>query len=339
MRAAVFHTVHPSAVVQLRRTLDGLGVDGEALFRRAGLAVGGSGERAPRTALLAAKALAARELGDPCLGYRMGLAMGIEDFGPLGAAMHHAPSLREALRIGVEYVATWEEGTQVDVTPSGPGRVCVRYQSLTPSSKLATVVDGQQTIVFLLGMARRLLGPAPHLIAGFACEPPRHPACVPPPWAECRFRTAAWYLDLPDAAAEGGHRRPGDHPQLIATLERALAHEAARLPRPGDLVSRLHAHLRENLTGTVRIGDVAGRLGVSPRVLQQRLREMGTSFSDELRAARVDVALALLREPGASVKEVAHLTGFADVAPFSRFVRRHTGSPPSAHRAPSARRA
>ncbi|MFO0655471.1 MAG: AraC family transcriptional regulator [Polyangia bacterium] len=103
------------------------------------------------------------------------------------------------------------------------------------------------------------------------------------------------------------------------------------MAQPADLVSRVRGLLLAHLAANWGIGELASVLGMSARVLQQRLRAAGTSFSSELIAVRIDVARSLLAEPGSSVKEVAQAVGFLDVASFSRFLRRHTGRPPSSH--------
>lgn len=331
MRSAHIHTVHPNAVAQLRRILTELGIPPAPIFSRVGLASFdlSTAARAPRAALLAAKGLAARKANDPCLGFRIGGATRIENFSVWGAAVQHAPSLREALRIGVSYVEVWEQGTQIDLAASTPGRLRVSYRSLTPTSPLAETIDGQQSIMFLLSAMRALLGPQARLIAGFVCAPPRHAHCAPPAAVECRYQEAAWYVDIPTDAAPIG--RSSDHPELAPVLTRVLAEESNRLAQPADLVSRVRGLLLAHLAANWGIGELASVLGMSARVLQQRLRAAGTSFSSELIAVRIDVARSLLAEPGSSVKEVAQAVGFLDVASFSRFLRRHTGRPPSSH--------
>jgi AraC-like DNA-binding protein len=321
-------TVHPNAVHQLRDALTALGLDGPAILRRAGLPDQPmrDGPRWPRTALLAAKATAARVARDPGLGYRIGAYTRLENFGVWGAALHHAPSLDDALRLGIEHLAAWEQGTRVEVVPAGPDRVHVRYTNLTPTSPLGEAVDGQQTIVFLLGMARSWFGPQAPLAAGFACAPPRRGWSLPPP-AAGRYREASWYVEIPHPSAAA--RRDAPHPELPAILERALQSATASLAAPSDLLSRLRDHLRRTLRQRPTLVDAARRLGRSPRALQAELQRGGTTFSEELAAARAEVARALLAGDELSVKEVAGAVGFSETSAFSRFMVRETGWAPS----------
>lgn len=327
-------TVHPNAVHQLRDALTALGMDGPAILRRAGLPEQPQrdGPRLSRTALLAAKATAARVARDPGLGFRLGGHTRIENFGVWGAALHHAPSLDDALRMGIEHLAAWEQGTHVEVMPAGPDHVRVRYTNLTPTSPLADAIDSQQTIVFLLGMARSWFGPKAPLAVGFACGPPRR-RWSPPPHTAGRYREASWYVEIPHPS--GAARRVAPHPELPAILERALQHATAALTVPSDPLSRLRDHLRRTLTKGPTLAAAAAQLGRSPRALQAELQREGTSFSEELAAARTEVARALLGVNELSVKEVADAVGFSETSAFSRFMVRETGSAPSRFREPA----
>ena len=78
-----------------------------------------------------------------------------------------------------------------------------------------------------------------------------------------------------------------------------------------------------------RCGDVASELGVSEVYLRKLfLREYGMPPSRFLTAARMEEARRYLMEK-MPVGETAMLTGYSDVAQFSRAYRRYFGCPPS----------
>jgi len=82
---------------------------------------------------------------------------------------------------------------------------------------------------------------------------------------------------------------------------------------------------------------VAQSLSTSPRTLKRQLAAEATSFSKVLDEERRERAFVLLRSPTASVKDVAHRLGFANIANFARAFHRWTGHSPSQHRAVTSR--
>ena len=61
---------------------------------------------------------------------------------------------------------------------------------------------------------------------------------------------------------------------------------------------------------------------ISPRTLQRRLRDEGTSFADLLDDLRQEMALRLLRDRKLAIYEVAFLLGYAEPSTFHRAFRR-----------------
>ncbi len=77
------------------------------------------------------------------------------------------------------------------------------------------------------------------------------------------------------------------------------------------------------------IDAAAAALGMTPRTLQRRLTQRGTSFQAETAALRCAIAKDLLRDPGYSTAMVAARLGFADVANFHRAFKIWTGATPT----------
>jgi AraC family transcriptional regulator of adaptative response / methylphosphotriester-DNA alkyltransferase methyltransferase len=94
------------------------------------------------------------------------------------------------------------------------------------------------------------------------------------------------------------------------------------------------AIIRREFAADLRLADVARRIGASSRALQRAFAEHGElSFSEELRATRLNVAARLLRGTDLPVGAVARRVGYGDHAPFTKAFRRHHGMSPRAYAA------
>ncbi len=112
-----------------------------------------------------------------------------------------------------------------------------------------------------------------------------------------------------------------------------------------ELLDRLHAGatnaprlvqaLRDQLAARPRgrLTDLARRLGVSTRALQEQLQAAGTTYRDEVAAARIRAAKSLLLESDRKLGAIALEVGCASLQHFSTLFRRAVGEAPSAWRA------
>jgi AraC-like DNA-binding protein len=79
------------------------------------------------------------------------------------------------------------------------------------------------------------------------------------------------------------------------------------------------------------IGDVAARVGLSPRSVQDILHDTGRTFTERVLELRLQRARALLCDRHATrrIIDVALQCGFNEVAHFNRMFRRRFGASPS----------
>jgi len=87
----------------------------------------------------------------------------------------------------------------------------------------------------------------------------------------------------------------------------------------------LHQALKD---GASDLDAAASTLGITPRSLQRKLAELGTSFQEQLGELRRDRAMEHLKNGDKSIAEISYLLGFSDTASFSRAFKRWTGLPP-----------
>jgi len=119
--------------------------------------------------------------------------------------------------------------------------------------------------------------------------------------------------------------------QLEVALELPPATESRLAVEADAIVAAVQRSLATDLLrGDVAMTAVARRLGTSPRSLQRRLQQHGTTFQAELDGVRRALAQRLMAEPGASAKAVAYAVGFSELSAFTRAFRRWTGRTPSA---------
>lgn len=84
--------------------------------------------------------------------------------------------------------------------------------------------------------------------------------------------------------------------------------------------------------GDAALQRTALQLGMSPRSLQRRLAELGTSYSDMVAEVRLDTACHLLLESNERISEIALRLGYAGPSSFSRVFMRLIKMPPVIYR-------
>ncbi len=115
---------------------------------------------------------------------------------------------------------------------------------------------------------------------------------------------------------------PGPPDALSAIDEMFAAADAPPIIR--ELRDLLAARLRG-----ISIEDAAGAMALSPRTLQRRLSDAGTTFQDELADARVRAAQRMLAESDTPVTAIAFDVGFASPQHLSALFKKRTATTPS----------
>ena len=94
-------------------------------------------------------------------------------------------------------------------------------------------------------------------------------------------------------------------------------------------MSQIRAIIIEWLpSGTPTQEKIASDVHLSPRSLQRKLSELGTSYKVLLDDIRKDLAQHYLRESDRSIGEVTYLLGFSEPSNFARSFKRWTGVTP-----------
>ena len=321
----------------IRKALDAAGQDSARLFAEAGLdpaLLDDPSARYPVAATAKLWRLAVAATGDDAFGLTVARHVGQTTFHALGYALNASATLFDAFGRVLRYFAVVSDAAELgfDEMPEG-WRLAIRTDAAaTPPADES--IDA--FIALFVRLCRGLLGRrefAPRLVRLRRAEPRNRAAFERLFRAPLQFSAPenALYFD----AAVLREPLDGAHPELARHNDQIVQRYLERLQRD-DIVARV----RGAITGLLSQGEpgaaaVAAALHLSERSLQRKLAEAGTRYGEILRDTRHQLARSYLRDPRASIGEIAWLLGFADQSSFTRAFRRWEGRSPTAYRAQS----
>jgi AraC-like DNA-binding protein len=150
---------------------------------------------------------------------------------------------------------------------------------------------------------------------------------------ECPVRFGAERCQLVIARTVWDTPRAGSDPALFSVLDTHARMLLDQLPSAADIAGRVREALAAELGGgDPSLESIAGRLAMSPRTLQRRLRDQGVVFNDLVDAMRFRAARSYLAQRDIAAAEVAYLLGFAEPSSFVRAFRRWSAETPTEYR-------
>jgi AraC-like DNA-binding protein len=121
---------------------------------------------------------------------------------------------------------------------------------------------------------------------------------------------------------------------LRGVLERQANELTSRLSPVGGATADVRRALVSRVAGgDTRIQSVAKQLATTPRTLQRRLAEEGSSYQELLMATRQEASAGYLENSTLAICEIALLLGYSEPAAFHRAFKRWLGETPQAFRA------
>lgn len=264
----------------------------------------------------------------PALGMRLGLRTRVSAYGLLGYALLSAPTLGEALRIGLSYpvllgtyfhLSLQVEGERAWLVATGYGE----DEALRPFNTELCLGSLKVICADLLGQplpleATQLDYPeSPGLCEaygqGFACalqfEQPRS-----------AIGFAARWLEQPLPLAD-----PVTHLEMLEQCRRQNVEFAAKRA----WLERVRGLLAQRLQQPPGLEELARQMNCSARSLRRYLQQQQTSYQqllDELRFAR---AKELLQQGEMPIYRIAEELGFSETASLRHAFQRWSGQPPS----------
>ncbi|MGY3838949.1 AraC family transcriptional regulator [Bacillus atrophaeus] len=105
------------------------------------------------------------------------------------------------------------------------------------------------------------------------------------------------------------------------------------IEKSSALLTQVKLHIKDNLSQSLRLTDVAGHFHISGRHLSRLfVSELGVSYSEYVRNTRIQKAAALLKTTEFTIKHIAEEIGFT-VHYFTRVFTSEMGSSPGLFRA------
>ena len=314
----------------LHRLLERNGLDADALYIECGLdphKLDDPRARYPYDRVARLWRQAQQRIQDPCWGLAAGEEWRPTDFHALGYAFLASRTLEEALHRLERYyrIVVQEVALKVSVDQDS---FSVTYAMLETERDIPALHDTRWSVI--LRMCREVYGPSL----------PLRGARLPHPWRACAYEQ---YFGCPvryDSEPSGLTFALETVRQPLPAVNRELAkandqilHDLDRALTESSIASRVRRVILRKLTsGKPSAQDVARELAISPRSLQRKLQEEGTTFQEVSDNARKDLALQYVQSGKHDLHAITYLTGFANQSAFSRAYKAWTGRTPSEDR-------
>jgi len=312
------------------RALDAHGLPGTDLALEAGVglrAIRNAQERVPQPAATALWRKAIEVTGDPAFGLQVPRHVTVSTFGALAYALFASRDLKAGLGRIVRYQKMISDAVDVRleeaadrylfaidvVSPDGPPPEAIEAFFAVTARIARGLTGGHRKVEPLRVCLRRSAPPSVDLYARVF----RAPVVFAAPRNVIEYAKRDFELPLPDADLALAQRTDAMLVAELSSLERRT------------LTDRVHALLVETMPDGPTERTIARRLSMSTSSLQAALAREGTTYKTLLNQTRDELARRHLAERRYSIKEIAFLLGFADVATFSRAFKRWNGVAPT----------
>ena len=323
-------TIQAKAVEKIVRSAAASGVTAASLYRAVNLdpsVLLDVDNRIPFRQLVDLYEKAAQLTGDNNFGLHVGETVDPKVFDVVGYSALNSSTLGDAFKRVQRYHSIWTDGAAfVLETSNETSAIVYRYLDDTISE---TRQDSEMTLATVTTLCRNIASPqftptavefehdAPANISEhhelFRC-PLEFGAGV----NRLRFNSECLLLSIDKADAS-----------LCALLDRHAEELLAKFPPRDSLVDQVRSLIATEFRGgDPSLEHIADQLRLTPRTLQRKLQELGTSHNDLVEQMRRQLAMRYLREPEMAICEVAYLLGFSESSSFHRAFKRWTGLTP-----------
>jgi AraC-like DNA-binding protein len=268
--------------------------------------------------------------GDPSFGLRAGASRKTKDAGLIGYAMLHSATLRAALTRLVRYGRIMGDHNRIELEESGStatitfeGHPVLEAIHGYTELSVAWLISGLREITATDLTAREVRLPYPE---------PSHSANLRA-FFRCMIQFEAPHTAIVLKRGDLDLRVVGSDVTLVGYLDKLAEDAVKSLSDQDSIVGRLRQVLWSSLSdGPPTLAAASTAMALSPRTLQRRLRDEGTTFAEALASLRQELAVRLLEDRSLAVYEVGFLLGYGDPTAFHRAFRRWRGLSPKRFR-------
>jgi AraC-like DNA-binding protein len=325
MKPDTLAVAHGASLAGYRKLARELGLDAEAMARRAGIPLRALDDpELPVSARAVCRLLdaSAATSGTEDFGLRIASFRDLSNLGPIGLVAREAATAMLALDTVCRYLSLITESTLVRVIPDGDFVVIHAYVVLPHS--VPTRQATELSVATLYRILSEILGPAWR---------PMHVSFTHRPPADTRrhrqfFGTAVSfnteYNGMVCRAADLNRSLPRSRHETTRFAVRYL--DAALARRRAGIASGARLFIAAMLaSGRCTSEQLARHLGVDRRTVHRHLADEGETFRSLLQATRMDLARRLVSESDLPLADVATLLGFSAASAFSAWFAKSFG--------------
>ena len=274
----------------------------------------------------------ARAEGIHDLGFRVTGQQGMEHLGVYGRLLAQALTLHDLIQTSRRLISSCNSGLRIWLERhQGQVRYCQKFAETLPQDQLTEVIHFGLASAMVISRYARGADWQPNrleLASGPVDLALHFPGLADLPVSFHQPHTSVWFdealLSTPLPAFDTSHCPPADEKDRTSFVTSAPAADLA-----GQLEQAIESALGHS---RMSLGLTAAIIGTSPRTLQRRLAERGSSFSHVHQGVRFRNAQRLLEDPRVPLTEIAKRLGYTDLANFIRAFKRWTGVGPNEYR-------
>lgn len=327
-------TIQAKAVEKIVKSAAANGVDADRLYKAVNLdpsVLLDPDNRIPFAQLVDLYEKAAQLTSDANFGLHVGQTVHPTAFDVVGYCALNSSTLGDAFTRVARYHSIWTDGALFTLERSNETSAIVyRY---VDTSLAEHRQDSEMTLATVTALCRNMAAPdfTPTAVEFQHDAPPDISEHLRLFRCPIEFRAASnrlsfnsTSLSLPIDRADAS---------LCALLDRHAEELLAKYPPRDSLIDQVRSIIASEFRGgDPSLERVADQLGLTPRTLQRKLHELGTSHNELLDQMRRQLAMRYLREREMAICEVAYLLGFSESSSFHRAFKRWTGVTPKEFR-------
>lgn len=286
-------------------------------------------QRIPASASIILLEKSAQLSGCNTLGLRMAELRHLSDFGEVSLLLSHQNTLRDALRVIVQYRHMINDSLAIFIEETG-NTVIIREELVT---EMAT--NNRQSIELAIAVMHRfcaaLLGAHWHPInVCFTHEAPAD-LTVHRRIFGCKVEFGCEFNGIVCPSANLDTANPLANAAMARHAQRYLDSLLSKTDHSLAFDVRKSIYLLLPM-GRATIEQIAQSQGMNVRTLQRRLEEDGARFSELINSVRCDLVIRYLENPGYSLGRIADMLGYSMPSSFTRWFISQFGMPPAAWR-------